>query len=328
MRRRDFLQFAVGSAALWPAPVLAQLAPGKTFRIGVFSGADNPIMRPAYRAFIEELQKLGYIEGQNLTVEYRSTLQDATALMADAREMVRLKVDMVAALGAEVVLKAVAAVTHTIPIVFVANNYDPIALGYVRTLAKPGGNITGIYLRQTELAEKQIELLLEAAPGRRRVAALWDAISTDQFAASQRRAQALGIHIQSLKMENPPYDLDAAFRAMADAGSQALLALTSPFLAKQSQSIIDLAIRHRLPSMFIFKPYTLAGGLMSYGADNIAMYRQSASLVAKILQGANPADLPVEQPVKFDLAVNLKTAKAIGIELPTSILLRANDVIE
>ena len=230
--------------------------------------------------------------------------------------------------GGESALKPVAAASHTIPIVFVANNYDPIALGYVGSLAKPGGNLTGVFLRQTELAEKQVELLAEAMPDRKRLAILWDDVSADQFKAAEQRAKVLGLQMQSLKMENPPYDLDAAFRMMTEAQSQMVLALTSQFFGGQSETLIGLALRHRLPSMFIFKPYTLGGGLMSYDADNVAMYRQSASFIAKILQGANPADLPVELPTKFEFAVNLKTAKAIGVELPTSILLRANDVIE
>ena len=170
--------------------------------------------------------------------------------------------------------------------------------------------------------------MTEAVPGRKRLAVLWDSISADQFTAAEQRAKALGLQVQSLKMEKPPYDLDAAFRTMTEAGSQMLLALTSQFFGRQSKPLIELATRDRLPSMFIFKPWTEAGGLMSYGADNVAMYRQGAGHVAKILQGANPTDLPVELPTKFEFAVNLKTAKAIGIDLPTSILLRANEVIE
>ena len=171
---------------MWPLPLRAQQT-GKMARIGVFGGSpDNPIMGPAYRAFGEELRKLGYAEGQNLTVEYRTTVPDIAVLTAQARELVRLKVDALVALGGETGLKAAAAASHTIPIVFVANNYDPIALGYVSSLAKPGGNVTGIFLRQTELAEKQIELLAEALPDRKRVAVLWDAISAGQFATAKR----------------------------------------------------------------------------------------------------------------------------------------------
>jgi putative ABC transport system substrate-binding protein len=253
MRRRDVLVLFGGAATLGPSRLSAQPS-GKTFRLGVFAGSpDNPIMGPAYRAFLEELQKLGYAHGQNLAVEFRSTtVEDATTLAAQARELVRLKVDVLVALGGETALKGVAAASHTIPIVFVANNYDPIALGYVGSLAKPGGNVTGIFLRQTELAEKQIELLVEAVPDRKRVAVLWDAISADQFTAAEKRARALGLQIQSLKMEKPPYDLDAAFRMMKEAGSQMLLALTSQFFGQQSQRLIELATRDGcLPCLFL-----------------------------------------------------------------------------
>ncbi len=327
MRRRDVLRLAMVAASV-PLPALAQTA-GRTFRVGVFSNAaDNSIMGPAYRAFVAELGRLGFREGENLTVLFQPTMESAAVLTARAKEFADSKVDVLVALGTEFALKAVVASSQTTPIVFVANNFDPIALGYVKSLAKHGGNVTGIFLRGTELAEKQVEILAEACPDRKRLAILWDAISADQFAYAEARAKGLDLHVQSLKMENPPYDLDAAFRSATDAGSQMLLALTSPFFGVQSERLVELTIRHRLPGMFIFKRYTSLGGLMSYGADNVAMYSQSASIVAKILRGAKPADLPVELPTKFEFAVNLKTAKAIGVELPTSILLRANDVIE
>ena len=236
MQRRDVIKLLGSAVTLWPSRLAAQPS-GKTFRLGLFGGSpDNPIMGQAYRAFFEELQKLGYSEGQNLIVEFRSTVQEPTVLSAQARELVRLKVDVLVALGAEIALKAVAAASHTIPIVFVANNYDPIALGYVGSLSKPGGNVTGIFLRQTELAEKQVELLMEAAPGRNRLALLWDDVSADQFTAAERRARTLGLQVQSLKMEKPPYDLDAAFRMMKEAGSQMLLALTSQFFGRAKRT--------------------------------------------------------------------------------------------
>jgi ABC-type uncharacterized transport system substrate-binding protein len=325
MRRRDFLAILGGTAMCWPMPLHAQQT-ARPARIGVFSGSNNPVMGRAFRAFLEELRRLGFGEGQNLIIEQRETDQELSVLSAQATEMVRSKVDALVALGSEPPLKAVMAASQSIPIVFVANNYDPIALGHVKSLAKPGGNVTGIFLRQTELAEKQVELLTEAFPDRKRLAMLWDTVSAQQFVHAERRAKSLGLQVQSLELKNPPYNFDVAFQTIA--GAQMLLVLSSPFFGRQSRHITDLAVRNRLPSMFIFKVYVENGGLMSYGADNVAMYRQSASYVAKILQGAKPADLPVELPTKFEFAVNLKTAKAIGVELPTSILLRANDVIE
>ena len=329
MKRREFITLLGGGAAAWPLAARAQQS-GKSARIGVFVGSFNPVMAPAYRAFLDELGQLGFIEGQNLTAEFWAFDHDPSpsSLAAQATKWVRSNIDLIVALGARPPLDAALAASRTIPIVFVANNYDPIAHGYVKGLAKPGGNVTGVVLRQTELAEKQVELLVEAMPGKRLLAIMWDSISADQFTAAQQRAELLGLEVHSFKMEKPPYDFDAAFRAAAAIDAEMLLVLSSPFFASQREKITELAIRHRLPAMYIFKAYSQAGGLMSYGADNVAMYRQSAVYVAKILRGAKPADLPVEQPVKFEFIVNLKTAKSIGVELPTSILLRANEVIE
>jgi putative ABC transport system substrate-binding protein len=209
-----------------------------------------------------------------------------------------------------------------------AINYDPIARGYVKGLAHPGGNVTGVVTLQTELAAKQVELLTQAFPGRARLAILWDQLSADQFSAAEQLAKSLRLNVQSQKLENPPYDFDAAFQSLAQGSPQMLLVLSSPLFSTSRTRIADLANQQRLPSMFIFKGYVQAGGLISYGIDPVANFRQIGIQVAKILNGTKPADLPVEQAVKFELVVNLKTAKAIGVELSTSILLRADEVIE
>jgi putative tryptophan/tyrosine transport system substrate-binding protein len=270
MRRREFITLIGGAAAAWPLAARAQQA-GKSARIGVFAGAHNPVMAPAYRAFLDELRRAGFNEGQNLTVEQQPSDQDLPALSVQAATMVRANPDVLVALGSEPVLQACVAASRTIPIIFVANNYDPIARGYVRSLAKPGGNVTGIFLRQTELAEKQVELLTQAFPGRTRLAVLWDYISGDQFEAAERRAKLLRLEVHSHKFEHPPYAIDAAYRSIASAGSDILLVLSSPFFARHRGQIIEFAIRHRLPSMFIFKGYAEAGGLMSYGVDPVAV---------------------------------------------------------
>lgn len=322
MRRREFL---VGSAAiLWAQGARAQQA-GKLYRIGLFTSVNNPAMRVAYRTFLDELRAQGFAEGHNLAVDQRPTDQSPAALASNVAEMVRSKVDAIIT-STQPALQAAAGTG--IPIVISANNYDPIAHGYVRSLAQPGGNVTGVVLRQTELAEKQVELLTQAFPDRKRLALQWDAISADQYSAAERRAKALGLEVVSIKYENLPYDYAAAFRRMSEGGVQHTLVLSSPFIGRAAQEIVDLAVRHRLPAMFIFRSYAELGGLMSYGADTAAMFRQLAIYVAKVLRGAKPADLPVEQPNTFEFVVNLKTAKAIGVELPTSILLRANEVIE
>jgi putative ABC transport system substrate-binding protein len=283
-------------------------------------------MRPAYQAFLDELRKAGFEQGSSLIVEQQPTDQEFSALVAQAEAMARNNPDALVTLGSEPPLEACLAASKTIPILFVANNYDPIENGYVQSLARPGGNVTGVFLRQTELAEKQVELLTQAFPDRKRLAMLWDDISADQFAAAERRAKLLGLEVHSRKLERPPYDIEAAFRDIGLANE--LLVLSSPFVARHRQQIVDLAIARRLPSMFIFKAYVEAGGLMSYGADPVAMYRQGGTFVAKVLKGAKPAELPVELPTKYEMIVNLRTANAIGVELPTGILLRSDEVIE
>jgi putative ABC transport system substrate-binding protein len=323
MKRRKFLGVLSSAVAAWPLGARAQQT-GKVYRIGFFRN-DNPIMGPAYSAFLDELRVQGFVEGQNLVVDQRPTGQTPAALASNVADMVRSKVDAIFT-GIQPALQAAAG--SGIPTIIAAINFDPIAHGYVKTLSEPGGNVTGVVLRQTELAEKQVELLKEAFPERKRVAMLWDAVSADQFSAAERRAKALGLEVVSVKLEAQPYDVPAAFRRIMDGRAQMLLLLSSPFFGPQAESIVDQATRSRLPAMYIFRRYAELGGLMSYGADNIDMLRRAADYVAKVLRGAKPADLPVEQASTFEFAVNLKTARAIGVELPTSILLRANQVIE
>jgi ABC-type uncharacterized transport system substrate-binding protein len=195
-------------------------------------------------------------------------------------------------------------------------------------LARPGGNITGVFYRQPELAQKRVELLAEAFPARRRLAVLWDATSSETVAAAEQTARTLNLQVHSTKLERPPYDFDAAFQDMASANPQMLLVASSRFFALHGARIAELSINHRLPTMFRFSAYARSGGLMSYGIDPVPPWRRAASFVVKILRGAKPIDLPVEQTTTFELALNLKTAKALGVELPTSMLLRADEVIE
>jgi len=324
MRRRDFLSALGGAAVLAPCNLHAQQA-GRTYRVGVFVSVNNPAMNTAYRAFIDEMRALGFVEGQNLVLIQRPTDQPSAELAANVADAVRSRVDAIVT-TTQPALQAAAGTD--LPVIISANNYDPIAHGYVKSLAHPGGNVTGVFMRQTELAEKQVELLTQAFPERRRVAILWDSISVDQFTAAERRAKAMGLDVISMKFGTPPYDFAAAFYKGVQDGAQQALCLSSPFLGRFAQDIVDQATRHRLPTMFIFRAYAELGGLMSYGADPAAIFRQIAGHVAKVLRGAKPADLPVEQPNKFELVVNLKAAKAIGIELPTAILLRADQVIE
>ena len=333
MKRREFITLLGGAAAAWPLAARAQQA-GRTYRVVLVGenidavGGRGPVMSRAVPALLDELRRLGFSEGQNLTMDYRSTNKPVAQFALDLADMVRAKPDVIVSNGAEPQLQAVMPVSGLFPIVFWANNFDPIERGYVKSLVRPGGNLTGVFTRQPELAEKQVELLTQTFPDRTRLGALWDTGTADQFSAAERRVRALGRDLIAVKLETTPYDFAAAFRTLADAQSQALLVLSGPTFALHQKTIAELALQYRLPGIFILRTYVDVGGLMSYGVDVDASYRRVAHFVAKILNGAQPGDLPVEQPVKYELVVNLKTAKAIGIELPTSLLLRADEVIE
>jgi putative ABC transport system substrate-binding protein len=326
--RREFMTLLGGAAAAWPLAARAQQN-GRIAHVGVLSSSlDNPISSQGYGVLLAELRKLGFTEGRNLLVEHRRIDEGAIKAFTGANELVAAKADVLVVSGAEIGLQAAAATRPAVPIVVMANNFDPIARGYIASLSHPGGNITGIFYRQTELAAKQLELLAEAFPDKKRIAALWDQDSADQFDAAQSAAQAMQLTLLPIKLERPPYDWDAAFRTVAQDEAQMLIVLSSANFAPHRARITDLANRQRLPSMYIFKYYVEAGGLMSYGVDTNPIWRRAASYVAKILRGAQPAELPAERATNFEMAVNLKTAKTLGLTMPTSILLRADEVIE
>jgi len=276
---------------------------------------------------LSRLADAGFEEGKNLFVDYRR-VDDPRGPFAVMAEPMRPPPKLIIAHGPEVALQAVVGASQFVPIVITAINYDPIERGYVKSLAQPGGNITGVFYRQLELAVKEVELLAEAFPDRKRLGILWDPVSTDEYKAAVEKAKTHSLQVQSLMLENPPYDFAAAFRELADGGAQIVLVLSSPYFTEYRPQISALAIQYRLPTMYILRAYVDAGGLMSYGVDQSAMMDRTAALVVKILKGARPADLPLEQAAKFELVVNLKTAKAIGVTLPTGILLRADHVIE
>jgi putative tryptophan/tyrosine transport system substrate-binding protein len=327
MRRRDFITLVGGAATAWPLAIGAQPT-GRVFRIG-FLGADRrtAVQQQYFQAFLTALREHGFNEGQNLTIEYRETT-DPRGPFVGAAELMRTNPDLIVVTGPEVALQAVVGASRAIPIVFVAVQYDPVERGYVASLARPGGNITGVFLRQLELAAKQLEILAQTFPDRTRVAVLWDVLTTDQFNTAARMATSLKVNVQSVKLENPPYDFEAAFRTVETGGAQMALVLSSPFFTQHRFKIAELASARRLPTMFVFRSYVDAGGLMSYGVDFPSMFHRAGVYVARILKGEKSADLPVEQATKFQTVVNLKTARAIGIELPTGILLRADEVIE
>jgi putative ABC transport system substrate-binding protein len=324
--RREFITL-LGGAATWPLAARAQ-PPSRPIRVGVLGPMLNSSPAIAQNQDLRtRLEELGFREGPNFTIDYQA-MDDRRGAFVSAAELTRAQPDLIVAIGPEVALQAVAGASGFVPVVMIAINFDPLARGYIASLARPGGNITGVVFQQLELAQKQVELLTQAFPDRTRLAMLFDSQSADQFDAAERAAKALNLQVQPIRLENPPYDIDAAFNRTASGDAQTMLVLSSPLFLPHLTQITEVANTHRLPAMFIAKHWAEAGGLMAYGADFAAMYRRAADYVAKLLKGAKPADLPVEQAAKFELIVNLRTAKAIGIELPTGVLLRADKVIE
>jgi putative ABC transport system substrate-binding protein len=307
----------------------AQQAP-KVARIGYLAGnlAATP-HRP--EAFRQALRDLGYVEGRNVVIEHRDAEGKIERLPALAAELVALKVEVIVAAGTTAALAAKQA-TRSVPIVFAAV-FDPVTSGLVTSLARPGGNVTGTSTLAPELVGKCLEHLKQAVPGVSRVAVLWqpgafgERTEKDMLKAAEVAARALGVRLQFVEARGPA-DFDRAFSDMTRARAGALTVLPSNLFFREHRRLVDLAARNRLPAVYPWKDFVDAGGLMSYGANPTDSSRRAATYVDKILKGANPGDLPVEQPTKFELVINLKTAKALGLTIPPSLLQRADQVIE
>jgi len=322
MRRREFIILMSSGAAVWPLGTLAQSS--KTWRMGFIAHRYESF----YDALFEGLRELGYTEGQNIIIERRYAEGRAERFQEFAAEMVRLKVDIIVVVTTPAALAARNATT-TIPIVHPAA-IDPVGTGLVRSLAHPGGNITGLAVLNAELSAKRLEVLKEVVPGLSRGAVLWNAANPANALAwkeTEDAARTLGVTLQSQEVRVPK-DFEGAFASMARQRPDVLLVLQDALTLQHRKQIIDFALRERLPSMFVGKEWVQEGGLMAYGDSLPDRYRRAASIVDRILHGAKPADLPVEQPTKFELFVNLKTAKAIGLTIPETFLARADEVIE
>src|SRR5262245_7079139 len=323
MRRREFITLLGGAAVGWPLAARAQQA-RQIWRIGYIRHEQFPTQD----ALFECLRELGYVEGQNIIIERRYAHGRAENFQAFAAEMVRLQADVIIVVTTPAALAAKNA-TATIPIV-IPVAIDPVGTGLISNLARPGGNITGGAVLFSELATKRLELLRETVSGLSRTAVLWNAANPANalpWRETQAAARALGVTLQSHEVRGPT-DFALAFARMAEGRPDALLVLQDELTASYDKEIADFAIQNRLPSVMAAKLAVEAGGLMSYGPRFPEMMRSAAYQVDKILRGANPADLPMEQPAKFELVVNLKTAKAIGLTIPTSLLARADEVIE
>jgi putative ABC transport system substrate-binding protein len=324
MKRRDFITL-IGGAAAWPLAALAQQPGKKILRVGTVSALQQS--SPQWAAFMRRMAELGYEEGKNFVFDFVPAANEEE-YETGYRPLAAREPDIVLATGPEIALKSALAATRTLPIVMIAIDYDPFARGYVTNLARPSGNVTGVFFQQIELAAKRIQLVKDAFPDMSAATVFWDRLSADQWQAAQSAAATLGLRLSGIELREPPYDYERALREAPPDHRGMIIVATSPFFFRDRAPIADLAFRHRIASMFVFREWVEAGGLLSYGPSLIAQFVRVAEFVDRIARGAKPADLPIEQPTKFELVVNLKTARAIGIGLSTAILLRADEVIE
>ena len=326
IRRRQFITLLGGAAAAWPLAAHAQQA-GKLPTIGFLGTATPSTQSSRVAAFVQRLRELGWIEGRNIVIEYRWAENRPEHYAEIAAEFVRLKVDVIATLG--IAVPAVKRVTSTIPIVF-AVDADPVGGGLVASLARPGGNVTGLSSQSPDTASKRLQLLQEVVPGLHRLAILanvnWRG-AVQEMDEVQTVAPTLSLDIVDKLELRSADDIAPAFAALKG-GAQALYVSSDPLVAANRVRIITLALAARLPTSFVRREYIASGGLMAYGPNFLDLNRRSGDFVDKVLRGAKPADIPVEQPTKFDLILNLTTAKALGLNIPESFLLRADEVIE
>ena len=322
LKRREFIT-ALSGAVTWPLVARAQQPARRS--IGVLWPASAPPPPPRMESFRLALKQLGFVEGQNLTIELRYAEKGPQQLPDLAAELVRAKVDVIAAFG-DVVPRVAHDATSKIPIVAISD--DILGTGLIDSLARPGRNVTGLTIMSPELSAKRLELLQEMVPGLSYVAALSDAtISRSQVSATEDAARAMSLKLEVMEARSGDQIADA-FRTAKDKGAQAVNVLASPILSQLFRDVIGASAKYRLPAIYQWKEHADAGGLISYGPSLAAMWRQSGTIVATILNGANPESLPFEQPIKFELAVNAKTADALGLRIPPSVLVRADEVIE
>jgi putative ABC transport system substrate-binding protein len=332
MKRREFITLLGGAAASWPSCLRAEHA-SKIRRIGflVTGSLQSPEQRAIIDAFQQGLRERGYVEGQNIVIEYRAADGKIERFPELARDLVDRHPDLIVASNTPAALAAKQATT-TIPIV-VAVMGDPVGDGLVASLARPAGSITGLTFLGPELATKRLELLKQALPTMTRVAALWhpgaygESTMKQMLRAIEGGAGTLSMQLQLVEVQGAG-ELDRAFEDMTRERAEALIVMPSPMLFSERRKIVDLATKHRLPSIAMDRSFVELGGLLAYGASIRDLFRRASVYVDKVLEGSKPADLPVEQPTKFELVVNLKTAKALGLEISSTLLTRADEVIE
>jgi putative ABC transport system substrate-binding protein len=329
MKRREFITLLGGAAATWPLAARAQQPAGRVYRVGYLTVASRQQQLHLIKAFEEGLRSLGYRVGENVVIEYRFADGEMERLPALAADLVRLGVDVIVT-GANPNTVAAMKATKTIPIVM-TNSIDPVGTGLVASLARPGGNVTGFAQDAGgELNGKRLELLRETLPNLSRVGILWNpGVASNRSRLTSMRDATQGMELMLVPVEARGQDaFEQAFTTMMKERMQAFVILGDAVLFNYRGQIAEMAIRNRLPAASSFKEFAEAGLLLTYGANAQDLFRRSAVFVDKIFKGAKPADLPVEQPIKFELVVNLKTAKALGLTIPPTLLARADEVIE
>jgi putative ABC transport system substrate-binding protein len=330
LRRREFISLLGSAAAAWPLAARAE-QPGGMRRIGVLmaSAADDSENQARMAAFLQGLAQLGWTDGRNVRIDARWATTNADDLRRHAAELAALAPDVLVAATGTATLAPLLQATRTVPIVFVTV-IDPVGAGFVASLARPGGNATGFTMLEYGLSGKWLELLKEIAPRMTRAAVLRDpaiASGIGQFGAVQAVAPSLGVELTPVDVRDAP-EIERAVTSFARSSNGGLIVTPSPLATRHRDLIITLAARHRLPAVYAWRYYVTDGGLISYGADPIDHYRRAAGYVDRILRGEKPADLPVQAPTKYELVINLKTAKTLGLEVPPTLLARADEVIE
>jgi putative ABC transport system substrate-binding protein len=328
MRRREFIA-GLGGAAAWPLVARAQSREPMR-RIGILSplAENDPEGQARVSAFVQALQQLGWISGKNVLIDYRWANNNPDTRRRYAAEMIALAPEVILTHSSPVV-SALMEANRAVPIVF-ALVADPVAAGYVESLARPGGNITGFTAYDYSTSGKWLELLKEVAPRLGRVAVLREAAAATglgMFSAIQALAPSIGVEVRPIDLRDAG-EIERAVTAFAQNSAAGLIVISSPASTSQRDLIIALAARHRLPAVYSFRYWAEAGGLLSYGPDTLDLFRRAAGYVDRILKGEKPADLPVQAPTKYELVINLKTAKALGLDVPQSLLARADEVIE
>ena len=326
MRRRKLIMLLGGTAAAWPLAARAQ-QPAEAPRVGFVYPGPKAVMALHMEAILTGLQASGYAAPTQVEIVARNAEGDPDQIAPLVKEIIGKNVNVIIAAG-PLVLHAARSATRTIPIIAIDLESDPVASGMAATLARPGGNITGVFLDFPDFTAKWMEMLVECNPKLSRVAVLWDPVTGSvQMEAVGKAGGTLNVQLDITEVRRPS-DFDAAFSMASQRGAGAMVMLSSPLIADNLQMLAELTLRHRFPAITLFPDFARAGGLLAYGPNLLSLLRLSGIVAGKVLRGANPAELPIERPTKFETVLNMRTAHALGLSIPTSLLLRADEVIE